>query len=77
MSEEDISRLSYRNITSGCVLATLPVERVFVQQGGCITILATLTYLTNCFLDVTKPVDAADLIVLVHYGAINCHLFLF
>lgn len=50
-----------------CVLAILTIEEVFVH----------LTDLTQCVLDVIKPVDAADLIVLVHYIATNWHLFLF
>lgn len=60
-----------------CVLAILTIEEVFVQQSSYIPVPVHLTNLTQCVLDVIKPVDAADLIVLVHYIATNWHLFLF
>lgn len=59
------------------VLAILTVEEVFVQQGSCIPVPIHLTDLTQCVLDAIKPVDAADLIALVHYIATNWYLFLF
>lgn len=60
-----------------CILAILTVLEVFVQQGSCIPIPVHLTDLSQCVLDVSKPMDVADLIVLVHYIATNWHLFLF